>query len=101
MIYFGVVPTGTLIPTIWEMPGSMTIASMRFVVMSGATNYYAPKRALAMTAKVNSPGANTLSTTLASHFDLTGTSNRPVTIQLPGFLPALEAQMASDPSNRA
>ena len=29
---------------------------------------------------------------LASHFDLTGTSNRPVTIQLPGFLPALEAQ---------
>jgi hypothetical protein len=34
---------------------------------------------------------------LASHFDLVGTSNRPVTIQLPN-LPALEAQVASDPS---
>lgn len=34
---------------------------------------------------------------LAAHFDLTGTSNRPVTIQLPD-LPALEAQVAADPS---
>lgn len=34
---------------------------------------------------------------LAAHFDLTGTSNRPVTIQLPD-LPTLEAQVASDPS---
>ena len=34
---------------------------------------------------------------LAAHFDLTGTSNRPVTIQLPD-LPALEAQVAADPA---
>lgn len=34
---------------------------------------------------------------LASHFDLTGTSNRPVSIQMPD-LPALEAQVAADPS---
>jgi hypothetical protein len=34
---------------------------------------------------------------LASHFDLTGTSNRPVTIQLPD-LPALQAQVAADPT---
>ena len=34
---------------------------------------------------------------LAAHFDLTGTGNRPVTIQLPD-LPALEAQVASDPA---
>jgi hypothetical protein len=34
---------------------------------------------------------------LASHFDLTGTSNRPVTIQMPDLL-ALEAQVANDPS---
>jgi len=34
---------------------------------------------------------------LASHFDLTGTSNRPVTIQMPD-LPALQAQVANDPS---
>jgi hypothetical protein len=33
---------------------------------------------------------------LAAHFDLTGTSNRPVTIQLPD-IPALEAQVASLP----
>jgi hypothetical protein len=33
---------------------------------------------------------------LASHFDLTGTSNRPVSIQMPD-LPALEAQVAADP----
>jgi hypothetical protein len=34
---------------------------------------------------------------LASHFDLTGSSNRPVTIQLPD-LQALEAQIAADPT---
>jgi len=34
---------------------------------------------------------------LASHFDLMGTSNRPVTIQMPD-LPALQAQVANDPS---
>jgi hypothetical protein len=34
---------------------------------------------------------------LASHFDLAGTSNRPVSIQMPD-LPALEAQVAADPS---
>jgi hypothetical protein len=34
---------------------------------------------------------------IASHFDLAGTSNRPVTIQLPD-LPALQAQVAADPS---
>jgi hypothetical protein len=34
---------------------------------------------------------------LASHFDLAGSSNRPVTIQLPD-LPALQAQVAADPT---
>jgi hypothetical protein len=34
---------------------------------------------------------------LASHFDLAGTSNRPVSIQMPD-LPALEAQVAADPT---
>ena len=34
---------------------------------------------------------------LASHFDLTGTGNRPVSIQLPD-LPALQAQVANDPT---
>ncbi len=34
---------------------------------------------------------------LASHFDLTGSNNRPVSIQLPD-IPALQAQVASDPT---
>jgi hypothetical protein len=34
---------------------------------------------------------------LASHFDLVGTSNRPVSIQMPD-LPALQAQVAADPA---
>jgi hypothetical protein len=34
---------------------------------------------------------------LASHFDLAGSSNRPVTIQLPD-IPALQAQIAADPT---
>jgi hypothetical protein len=34
---------------------------------------------------------------LASHFDLAGSNNRPVTIQLPD-LPALQAQVAADPT---
>ncbi len=34
---------------------------------------------------------------LASHFDLAGSSNRPVTIQLPD-LPAMQAQVAADPN---
>jgi len=34
---------------------------------------------------------------LASHFDLVGTSNRPVSIQMPD-LPALQAQVAADPT---
>jgi hypothetical protein len=34
---------------------------------------------------------------LASHFDLAGSSNRPVTIQLPD-IPAMRAQVAADPS---
>jgi hypothetical protein len=34
---------------------------------------------------------------IASHFDLAGSSNRPVTIQLPD-LPALQAQVAADPT---
>ena len=34
---------------------------------------------------------------LASHFDLAGTSNRPVSIQMPD-LPALQAQVAADPT---
>ena len=97
-IYFGTIPTGTADTD--ELGNARFDDRNLYEIRCFVRRHRFPCPKLITRNDCNGPltwSGPTESYQLASHFDLTGSSNRPVSIQLPD-LPALQAQVAADPT---